>query len=1218
MPEIDFQLGGGYAYQWQCGILLALNSFFEEPVADVRFSELVTRFLGQVEAVHLEGEDRERDIELEDLNLLGAERRILIQVKTKKKAGQWWIPSDPLLRKALYRFYRSRFLEEDAENTLFVFLSNRPFNPTLRKIDAAVEAGKLHECPEVEDLYKSLTTYAKGEKKGSKEEQEGKDPKDKEEEQDPIDKDRFDAMLARTRLVEYLREDRVRSSIEVTLRSYTLQDLATSYARLYEHFSRLSTLTGGGKVTVESVIGVLGALVEGRPPLRAPGPKPPCPYPGMKPYRQQDKDRFFGREEKVAELLKELRWHPFLAVIGPSGSGKSSLVQAGLAPALPGSSFFDRDDWRVITLQPGEAPLTGLRDRFGSDLADPDKAVSDLLSGQPDARRLLLVVDQFEELFTQTRHEEVVPFQRALRQLLEVPRCYVALTVRADFYAQLMVSPLWPEIQAHRVEVLPLDEQGLRRAIVRPAEKEGVFVQQALVERLLADAAGEPGFLPFMQETLVLLWERMEGFTLSLSAYDDLVASGQAREGAGKTRLTGLQVAMAEHAERTMRGLGEHQKDVAWRVFLRLVNFDEGRPYTRRRQRLAELRTSGDEPRAFSQTLGHLVDHRLLTVRGEEGSPERQVDLAHEALLEGWPELGKRIGELEAKEQTRRRLEGKAVEWEQLERKGGLLDEVELGEAERWLASPDAAELGGVSEALGALMKASHEHHEREQRRWKQLYEEAEQRRIRAKVAETRAAAERGYARAERNRALARRVALQTMRPDRERYETTLLQRATEFESRAGALWNRAYALERTLGPSAEPGQSGEVLAGPGSGLFDLDVVTAPRRGGCFIVRYGTPATPRLVIVDGGNPGTYAKGLRAQLKMLREQILPGAPLPVELVIVTHYDMDRVWGIARLLEELQEAHDAGLPPLAKIGSVWFNHFLPEDMGKVKKEPVPPRMSAKDQIPRLASALGIGLNEPFDYFVMASEHGPARVTLAEGMRATVTAPDAAWLQEWYEHWRDDRAHLVGDVGDDLVQQTRLEPDQARLERDLLLEAVSAISEGFSSPEIELLRAPPDVLTVSAPAQPDRSAANLSSIVTLLEFGGRRMLFCGDSRCDHIARGLSQAGLLPPPDGHLHLEVMQVPHAGSRRNVTTMFFGRVTADHYVIVPESRFRLPDVEVLDMIVNARGDAQYAIHLPALARMSWLDPTRWSARLLERAVFHDNDTFTVSVPNNPT
>jgi len=143
-------------------------------------------------------------------------------------------------------------------------------------------------------------------------------------------------------------------------------------------------------------------------------------------------------------------------------------------------------------------------------------------------------------------------------------------------------------------------------------------------------------------------------------------------------------------------------------------------------------------------------------------------------------------------------------------------------------------------------------------------------------------------------------------------------------------------------------------------------------------------------------------------------------------------------------------------------------------------------------------------------------------------------------------------------------------------------------------------------------DRSVANLSSIVTLFEFGGRRMLFCGDSRCDHIARGLSQAGLLPP-DGRLGLDVMQVPHWGSRRNVTKEFFERVTADHYIIVPASKFLCPDEETLEMIANARGDAQYAIHLPYLASMPWLDPTKWSARLQHRIITHDYDTFTINV-----
>jgi len=441
-----------------------------------------------------------------------------------------------------------------------------------------------------------------------------------------------------------------------------------------------------------------------------PAPRPPCPYPGMVPFSEEDSERFFGREREAQELLERLRLHPFLAVIGPSGSGKSSLVFAGLLPALRKSSLFGPGKWLVRTVRPGKAPLAALAAALGGEPANVAETVPALLATEPDARRLLLVVDQFEELFTLAR-ADVEPFQRALLRLAETPKstdqetdkritnCRVVLTVRADFYPDLMVAPLWPEIQAHRAEVLPLDEDGLRQAIVRPAEDAGVFVESALVERLVADAAGEPGVLPLVQEALVLLWERLERRFLPLSAYEALGGAGR----------TGLQAAMARRADAVLADLAPQQRAIARRTFLRLVQFGEGRADTRRQQSVVDLRAAGDAPGTFEHALERLAHNRLLTLSGEERAAGRQVDIAHEALITGWPTLQTWLSQRREAEQTRRRLEAKATEWERLgQGSGGLLDQVELAEAERWLGSPDAADLGR-SETLTVLVQASQE-----------------------------------------------------------------------------------------------------------------------------------------------------------------------------------------------------------------------------------------------------------------------------------------------------------------------------------------------------------------------------------------------------------------------------------------------------------------------------------------------------------------------------
>ncbi|MFQ5610631.1 MAG: TIR domain-containing protein [Anaerolineae bacterium] len=427
-------------------------------------------------------------------------------------------------------------------------------------------------------------------------------------------------------------------------------------------------------------------------PLPGPAPKPACPYPGMVPFDEADSARFYGRDREVQELLERLRLHPFLAVIGPSGSGKSSLVFAGLVPALRRSGLFGSGGWLVRALRPGERPMA---------------ALTAALPGQrPRDQRLLLVVDQFEEVFTLSRGD-TVPFQQALLHLAQAPDCYVVLTVRADFYSDLMATPLWAEIQGHRLEVVPLEEDGLRQAILRPAEDVEVYVEAALVERLVADAAGEPGVLPLVQETLVLLWERLLRRFLPLSAYEALVMSFTAYLALGDEKRTGLQVAMTRRADAALADLSPVQQAMARRIFLRLIQFGEGRADTRRQQPVAALRSAGDDADLFDRTLRHLTESRLLTLSGAEEGADRQVDIAHEALIAGWPTLQVWLVERREAEQVRRRLEAKTAEWIRLGREtGGLLDEVELREAGRWLASPDAADLG-YDQALSDLVEAS-------------------------------------------------------------------------------------------------------------------------------------------------------------------------------------------------------------------------------------------------------------------------------------------------------------------------------------------------------------------------------------------------------------------------------------------------------------------------------------------------------------------------------
>ncbi len=434
----------------------------------------------------------------------------------------------------------------------------------------------------------------------------------------------------------------------------------------------------------------------------------PCPYPGMVPFRAEDAARFYGRDAEIERMVGLLRGQRFMMVIGPSGSGKSSLVRAGLLPELARSRYFEPGFWLIREMRPGPRPLEVLAqvlERADDDAPFAYETAQDLLEAHPPAKRLLLLVDQFEEVFTQAEREEGARFIAALQGLRTPENCALVLTLRADFYPDLMESYLWPVDPSQRVEVAPLRGDALREAIERPAENVGVKLEESLVGRLLADAADEPGVLPLLQETMRLLWEEMEGRVILYGAYERL-----SRQGAGpgpQQPGSGLSAAIAMKADATMAELSPAQQAIARRTFLRLIQFGEGRADTRRQQPLSALHAADDDAALFERALEHLTDHRLLTRTGAGERESAVVDIAHESLITGWSRLRGWAKERREAEQVRRRLEGKAAEWVRLGRgAGGLLDEAELPEAERWLASADAKDLGH-GERLPVLVHAS-------------------------------------------------------------------------------------------------------------------------------------------------------------------------------------------------------------------------------------------------------------------------------------------------------------------------------------------------------------------------------------------------------------------------------------------------------------------------------------------------------------------------------
>lgn len=246
-----------------------------------------------------------------------------------------------------------------------------------------------------------------------------------------------------------------------------------------------------------------------------------CPYPGMREFAETDADRFFGRDEEIDDLVGRLdRGKREIYVIGPSGSGKSSLVQAGLLHLLKaGTSRLERS-FLLRTMRPGERPTDRLAKLLEGDLETPTTAIAELVTRHPPAKRLLLFVDQLEELFTLADAVERQRFIAVIRALRAVSQCHLVLALRADFYGALMDSELWPDRAGiARLDVAPLRGSALAEAITAPARRVGVRLEGRLCDRLVADAATEPGALPLVQETLRLLWDRRRRRLIGLAEY---------------------------------------------------------------------------------------------------------------------------------------------------------------------------------------------------------------------------------------------------------------------------------------------------------------------------------------------------------------------------------------------------------------------------------------------------------------------------------------------------------------------------------------------------------------------------------------------------------------------------------------------------------------------------------------------------------------------------
>ena len=330
-----------------------------------------------------------------------------------------------------------------------------------------------------------------------------------------------------------------------------------------------------------------------------------CPFKGLASFDVEDAEIFFGRERLVAEMVARLAGAPLMGIVGPSGSGKSSALRAGLLAAVAGGVLPGSEDWALAVLRPGEHPLRALEQ------ATAEAAPRD---------RLIIAVDQFEETFATCGDESergafidaLVSSGRDRRR-----RASVLVAVRADFYGRCAAYPeLSRLLGANHVLVGPMRRDELRRAIELPARRAGLRVEPELVDALVADVEGEPGALPLLSTSLLELWQRRDGQRLQMSAYE---------------HVGGVQGAVARLAEGAYERLAPDRRRLARRILLRLAGLAEGEAVVRRRVPLVELDSGRD--RRVAEVLAVLAQERLVTIG------EGEVEVAHEALLREWPRL---------------------------------------------------------------------------------------------------------------------------------------------------------------------------------------------------------------------------------------------------------------------------------------------------------------------------------------------------------------------------------------------------------------------------------------------------------------------------------------------------------------------------------------------------------------------------------------------------
>ncbi len=379
-----------------------------------------------------------------------------------------------------------------------------------------------------------------------------------------------------------------------------------------------------------------------------------APFRGLERFEAGDSILYFGRDRAVEELLERMKGARVVAVVGASGTGKSSLVRAGLLPALLRGRYTDPSGgtrkWHAAVFRPGDnvfREMASALPQLKPELSDAQRlelrAVSirhlesapDDLYGvvsllTPEGSRSVLVVDQFEELFTHhtsASRDKFVNVVKSTAEALGDREIRFVLTLRADFFSRLWDVPgLVPLLDRRTFLIPPMSAGEISDVVTKPLELAGGDAEPGLVERLLADLGEDPGRLPLLEHGLLQLWKRSTNGVLSHADYDSI---------------DGIRGALRHHAEEVYLGLGQAERDLARAIFLRLVRPGLATAPTRRRAPMEEVLALSEDDAMVARVLARLVDSRLVVsgsndLQETSQSGPRVVEVVHEVLLENW------------------------------------------------------------------------------------------------------------------------------------------------------------------------------------------------------------------------------------------------------------------------------------------------------------------------------------------------------------------------------------------------------------------------------------------------------------------------------------------------------------------------------------------------------------------------------------------------------